>query len=43
VATDAAGQFTALDVDVSDGTGTITLSNLPPACTDPGPLPTPAW
>ncbi|MBK6778182.1 MAG: carboxypeptidase regulatory-like domain-containing protein [Gemmatimonadetes bacterium] len=39
VATDAAGQFTALDVDVSDGTGTITLSNLPPACTDPGPLP----
>lgn len=39
VATDAAGQFSVLAVDVSDGTGTITFANLPPACTDPGPLP----
>lgn len=39
VATDAAGLFTALDVDVGDGSGTLTLSNLPPTCADPGPLP----
>lgn len=39
VLTDTSGAFALANLPVSDGTGTLVLTGLPTACTDPGPVP----